>query len=197
MPFILLLAVLELAKGQGSKVMQLGADNFEHRTQAATGQTTGTWLVHFKWSDCQPCQHVSNAMALYDIGEAQYPLIMAEVDAEKAPSLVKRFGITTTPAVLLFRDRKMYWSPDTAAGASEAEVLDSLVQFAQQPQGVAQPEEVPGESSQLAALLDSLKAEIEAALTNEPVKVALAGAAALGVGVAAVVMLTCTRQKQD
>ena len=100
---LLLLPLLALA--QRRRV--LTDSNFEHVTQAATGQTTGIWFVNF----CSPT--AKNCKALVPLWEElgremlQRQLFVTTVDVHASPLLAQRFAITSLPTLLLFRDRKV------------------------------------------------------------------------------------------
>uniref|UniRef100_A0A383W5L7 Thioredoxin domain-containing protein n=1 Tax=Tetradesmus obliquus TaxID=3088 RepID=A0A383W5L7_TETOB len=92
------------------EVVSLSDSTFEHQTQAAAGQTTGHWCVLFTNSSLaeDPWQ-VAAEDAWHTLAEdADKSVIMAKVDVASSRAVAKRFGISSTPAVLLFRDRGMY-----------------------------------------------------------------------------------------
>ena len=61
MSFRAVVAVLSLlvALAHASHVVDLTSDSFEHLTQAATGATTGDWLVEFYAPWCGHCKHLA------------------------------------------------------------------------------------------------------------------------------------------
>lgn len=85
-------------------------DNFEHTTQAATGQTTGVWFVSFCSPSARACKELAGPWEELgrELLQAQPPAFLSVVDPHASPALAKRFGIATLPTLLLFRDRKMY-----------------------------------------------------------------------------------------
>ena len=96
-------------------VVQLNEQNFEHLTQAATGATSGDWLVKFCKDSVPRCARVEAtwsrlALQLTASREAKgLPRInVAMVDTNESPWLAKRFGITSVPVVLLFKGGVMY-----------------------------------------------------------------------------------------
>lgn len=106
-------SVTELAFG--ARVVSLDEKNFEHLTQAATGATSGDWLVKFCKSSVPRCARVEStwaklAVQLAASREAQgLPRInVAAVDTSESAWLTKRFGITSVPVVLLFKGGVMY-----------------------------------------------------------------------------------------
>jgi len=106
-------AVPELAFG--AQVTQLNERNFEHLTQAATGATSGDWLVKFCKPSVSRCTRVEStwekvAVQLAASREAKgLPRInVAAVDTSESAWLTKRFSITSVPVVLLFKGGVMY-----------------------------------------------------------------------------------------
>jgi len=99
----------------GAQVVILHEQNFEHLTQAATGATSGDWLVKFCKDSVPRCARVEAtwsklAVQLAASREAKgLPRInVASVDTSESTWLAKRFGITTVPVVLLFKGGVMY-----------------------------------------------------------------------------------------
>mgnify|MGYP002883313905 CR=1 FL=1 len=99
----------------GAEVVDLDEQNFEHLTQAATGATSGDWLVLFCKPSVSRCAKVSEnwsrvALQLATTREAKgLPRInVARVDTSEKSWLPKRFGITSVPVVLLFKGGVMY-----------------------------------------------------------------------------------------
>lgn len=102
---LVLAACLLLPGTWAQRRQQLTDDTFEHITQASTGQTTGVWLVNF----CSPKACKDLAPAWEELGKdlLQQQLFVTSVDVHSNPQLRTRFGITTLPTILLFRDRKV------------------------------------------------------------------------------------------
>ncbi|KAJ0398962.1 hypothetical protein P43SY_008188 [Pythium insidiosum] len=106
---VLIAAVLcsPAAAASESNVIVLTTENFEHLTQAATGATTGDWLVEFyaPW-----CGHCKKLVPTYEqvADELKGVVNVAKVDATENPELGKRFGIRGYPTILLFRQGKMF-----------------------------------------------------------------------------------------
>ncbi|KAL1510340.1 hypothetical protein AB1Y20_006656 [Prymnesium parvum] len=99
----------------GAQVVTLNEQNFEHLTQAATGATSGDWLVKFCKESERRCGRVEAtwarlAVQLAASREAKgLPRInVAVVDTKESPWLAKRFGISNVPVVLLFKGGVMY-----------------------------------------------------------------------------------------
>ena len=96
-------------------VVDLDEQNFEHLTQAATGATSGDWLVLFCKESVPRCAKVQQnwqrvAVTLAASREAKgLPRInVAQVDTSQSSWLRKRFGIQSVPVVLLFKGGVMY-----------------------------------------------------------------------------------------
>jgi len=99
----------------GATVVELDEKNFEHLTQAATGATSGDWLVLFCKDSVPRCQKVTQnwqrvAVTLAASREAKgLPRInVAQVDTSASSWLRKRFDIQSVPVVLLFKGGVMY-----------------------------------------------------------------------------------------
>jgi len=85
----------------------LNDDNFEHLTQAASGATTGDWLVFFCEShldSCQKLQPVFETTASKLTGKRN----VAFVDISSNPSLTERFNIGKSLTILFLRLGKVY-----------------------------------------------------------------------------------------
>ncbi|GAB4816849.1 hypothetical protein N2152v2_003895 [Parachlorella kessleri] len=93
---------------------QLTDDSFEAVTQAATGQTTGVWVVKFCSDTHQVCRDVKGGWDRLATELLDQQIFLAEVDTDKSPQLTKRFHIRKHPTILLFRNQKMYVFPATA-----------------------------------------------------------------------------------
>ncbi len=103
---LLLVAVLGLVAAE-TDIITLDGSNFEHLTQAATGATTGDWLIKFYAPWCGHCKHMQPeyekaATALK--GEVN----VAEVDVTKDRSLGSRFDVTGFPTLLFMSKGKIY-----------------------------------------------------------------------------------------
>jgi len=127
--------LLALASGQEereAKVHELDEENFERLTQAATGATTGPWLVAFCNSvdyECRRLKRLMPKVASTLVNESEerdrVAANVAIVDVEESPWLAKRFGLSQVPAVLFFQLGVMYYYQSSSFTA------EKLVTFAQ------------------------------------------------------------------
>ncbi|KAH7476189.1 hypothetical protein PRIC1_000199 [Phytophthora ramorum] len=102
---VALLALLQLATA--SNVVVLSTSDFEHKTQAGSGATTGDWLVEFyaPW-----CGHCKKLEPIYETvaNDLKGEVNVAKVDVTANSELGKRFGIRGFPTVLHFSHGKSY-----------------------------------------------------------------------------------------
>lgn len=103
---VLLLVAVTYAR---PPVIKLESQNFEAYTQASTGQTTGVWFVLFTSSHEPSLQHLSQSWEDYGASQLAEPqqVIHGVVDVADEPDLADRFGISSLPTFLLFRNRKV------------------------------------------------------------------------------------------
>jgi thiol-disulfide isomerase/thioredoxin len=100
--------VSKFRKTQDPIVKELNDETFEHLTQAATGATTGDWLVMFYKNTCITSQRLQ---ALWEAvgAELKGRINVARVDKSGAGAATgRRFEVKDTPAFVLFRHGKMY-----------------------------------------------------------------------------------------
>mmetsp|Transcript_20798 Transcript_20798/g.37225 ORF Transcript_20798/g.37225 Transcript_20798/m.37225 type:complete len:201 (+) Transcript_20798:160-762(+) len=119
-------------------IIPLHDDNFEHITQAATGQTTGHWLVLFRNSQSTRAENAAFAVA--ENTDKQY--IVAQVMAESNPKLMARFKDLHIPSFVYFRYQRMYIYNFTESSNSH-----SLREFAEVGWEDVQSQEVPPDGS--------------------------------------------------
>eukprot|EP00092_Neocalanus_flemingeri_P095662 GFUD01121711.1.p1 GENE.GFUD01121711.1~~GFUD01121711.1.p1 ORF type:complete len:330 (-),score=111.08 GFUD01121711.1:332-1321(-) len=91
-------------------VQDLDDSSFEHLTQAASGATTGDWLVMFFTPSCQLCHRLTAALetvACKHRGRTNVARINKETSGEKTG---RRFelGLEDKPDFILFRHGSMY-----------------------------------------------------------------------------------------
>ncbi|KAG7168363.1 uncharacterized protein LOC121867210 [Homarus americanus] len=105
-----------------SAVHHLSDVNFEHLTQAASGATTGDWLVMFTRADCDSCtklQATIEAVAAKMRNQKNVAVVNRDTDGGQT---TRRFGVKTFPSFLLFRQGRLYRYnlPGVDAGALTA-----------------------------------------------------------------------------
>lgn len=66
----------------------------------------GTWLVDFSAAWCAPCRQLTPLLAQL-AGELRGSLSIGAVDCEEQNQLSQRFGVTSMPTMLLFRDGRV------------------------------------------------------------------------------------------
>lgn len=93
--------LMHLTENEEPVVKELTDATFEHLTQAATGATTGDWLVFFYSQKCVECQRLN---ALWEGVGASLKLRMntARVNVEQGGvDTGKRFGVEKAPEFIL------------------------------------------------------------------------------------------------
>eukprot|EP00798_Chlamydomonas_sp_ICE-L_P024855 gene24855-10515_t len=104
----LLLAACSSASSFPTDVVLLTDADFEHATQASTGQTTGIWCILFvERSD----PNYASAHAMWELlaSDEEKEVIYAEVDMDVNLELAWRFGQSAPwPKAILLRDRVMF-----------------------------------------------------------------------------------------
>lgn len=102
-------------------VKELTDTTFEHLTQAATGATTGDWLVLFYTDDCEKCRDLEatlETVACKHRGRINVARVNKQTHGEKTG---RRFelGLESTPQFIFFRLGRMYrYSLDKMDAAS-------------------------------------------------------------------------------
>jgi hypothetical protein len=86
-----------------SDIIELTEANFEHETQASTGQTTGKWFVLFSVSSFQDTV-LEDLMA----SNLKEDILLAKVNAVEQEHVALRFGIRFYPTFLFFANQRMY-----------------------------------------------------------------------------------------
>lgn len=88
-------------------VKALDDESFEHLTQAATGATTGNWLVLFHTDKCVKPDAATGVLEGLS-SKVKGTTNVAKVDIDRSPGLAERFAIKECPTVFFFRLGKMY-----------------------------------------------------------------------------------------
>jgi hypothetical protein len=92
-------------------MIQLTDENFEHLTQASSGQTTGKWFVNFSSPKCPHCVKlypVWNELAEQMKSDPESSVLIGIVDISQNPKLVNRFQIKSMPTLYFFANGGMY-----------------------------------------------------------------------------------------
>ncbi|GBG31419.1 Protein disulfide-isomerase [Hondaea fermentalgiana] len=180
----LALCVLFVApNGAEGRVIELGEENFEHLTQAATGATTGDWFVKFYAPWCGHCKRMASAWQI--LGEELLGEInVAEVNAENNKALARRFEIKGFPTLLYFHQGTMYKFRGRRDVETMAEFARYIAEHRTGPEDV-EGVPVPAEASFLAPNA-AVYEHMITTLRDEPLKAALAALAGVLVGAGAV-----------
>lgn len=103
-------ALKRLNKIKDNISIELTDDNFEHLTQAATGATTGDWLVYFYDPSCANCSYFNPTYRMLAklVRDEQIGVNIAKIDASKNPETTARFRVNSFPTVLYFHQGKYY-----------------------------------------------------------------------------------------
>lgn len=94
-----------------SDVIQLTRDNFEHETQAASGATTGDWLVKFyaPWcGHCKKLEPVFEEVASRLKEDSENYVNVARVDCHAHRDIGTRFGIQGFPTIKMISKGRVY-----------------------------------------------------------------------------------------
>jgi len=151
--FVSILVWMNNAVANG-EVVELTDDNFEHQTQASTGQTTGKWFVKFYAPWCGHC--VSLAPTWEDLAAKvaeENPadgIVIAKVDVTQNSDIAKRFQIQGFPTLKYLADRKMY----KYSGGRNLDELHAFVTDGYKETGVL--EDIPAPPSWLQMKLKAL-----------------------------------------
>jgi hypothetical protein len=100
---------------QDGSVVLLTDANFEHETQASTGQTTGSWLVAFYDKDLMAASPAVPAEYW-----SEHHIVLGAVKASDAPETIERFEIDHLPAILFLHEKKVYPYPEDRLAAAAA-----------------------------------------------------------------------------
>lgn len=152
---------------EGSDVVVLTTDNFEHLTQASTGATTGDWFVEFYAPWCGHCKRLTPTWDKV-AAELKGKVNIAKVDVTQNQKLGSRFGVRGFPTLIFFHNGQLY-------RYSGQRTKEDLVQFATEKyktvQGIPIPEpptffdEI---SSTVTGLLKGAQADFKAGKYTSP-----------------------------
>jgi len=140
--FVLLLLLMLLTLSHNfqfvsAKVIELTDDDFEGRTQAASGGTSGDHFIKFYAPWCGFCQRL--APVWDDLGDLLAgEIVVAKVNVDENTQLSGRFGIKSLPTLIFIRQGKMY-------RYSGQRTIESLEEFAKGGYAKENAENVPGE----------------------------------------------------
>lgn len=113
-----------LAPGEGEHVVQLTDRSFDDITGASTGGR-GEWFVEFYAKWCGHCKALAPVWAKVAEDLVAHNVNVASVDASENQELAERFGISAYPAVLFFKDQRVY-----VYGGNADRTRERLVTFA-------------------------------------------------------------------
>ncbi|CAL1542576.1 unnamed protein product [Lymnaea stagnalis] len=161
----------------------LDDSSFEHLTQAATGATTGDWLVAFYKDSCDAILPVMESLGV----RVRNKINVAKVDVTVSPLLVERFQITNCPEVIFFKQGRMYrYDFPTLEVPSLKSFVDGFYKN-------VKAEGVPIPKSKFDYLTEHIADQIKQQLEGENGTIILAGAAGAGVFFLLFTFLCCCR----
>lgn len=88
-------------------VRELTDGTFEHDTQAATGATTGDWVVEFYSETCAMCADVDPIFESV-AGSLEQRVMFAKMNVDSNPLTAQRFAVDRELLILMFSKGKMY-----------------------------------------------------------------------------------------
>lgn len=157
----------EAASEGPSEVVTLTDADFEHKTQAATGGTTGDWFIEFYAPWCGHCKQLtphweSLARQLKGV------VVVAKVDATENSGLAKRFAVKGFPTLVMLRKGSLHAYDD-------ARDTDTMAAFARdvhsgKRDGLGKP--IPGPMTfvdELASLLREVPSQLKLMWEKLPV----------------------------
>lgn len=122
------LSLCHCASAETGDVVYLTQENFERLTQAATGATTGVWLVGFVNNGAHGTRFMRQLQklraALFDEAEVRVPVNVGIVDLAESPTLGTRFHVVQSTEVRVFDNGRMFYY-------NGRDDLDQLLKFAQ------------------------------------------------------------------
>lgn len=69
---------------------------------------TGKVLIDFRTSHCKSCQKVGMILEEISREASDSDIIVGSVNIDEQPELVKKFGITSVPAVVVMRNGRLF-----------------------------------------------------------------------------------------
>ncbi len=108
-----LVASLITLAGASSQFRTLHDHNFEHDSQAFSGQTTGDWVILFNGNNCKKCKDAKEGIITArqyieeDRPEIQ-GIVYGECNLDTSTAVRKRFQIKKTPTISIFSRGKIY-----------------------------------------------------------------------------------------
>lgn len=144
-------------------VVELDHDNFEHLTQASTGQTTGKWFVKFYAPWCGHCKSLAPTWerlattVASEHGDAGIVIAKADLSDPRNKELAQRFGIDGFPTLLFFADGKMHKYFGGRAFEPLLEYVTGGYRQASEPAALAVPPPPSPWKARLARLKNDLK----------------------------------------
>lgn len=116
------------ASATNEVVIKLTDANFEHATQASTGQTTGKWFVNFHSPTCGHCQNLApiwtSLAEELKMDHSDSGVLVGSVDVQENPILAERFDIKGLPTLLYFAEESMFMYP-----VGRERSVDELITF--------------------------------------------------------------------
>ncbi|XP_060078271.1 uncharacterized protein LOC132557762 [Ylistrum balloti] len=91
-------------EAQQVAIKSLNDNSFEHLTQAATGATTGDWLIIFYRPSCDGYLSAIEGAGV----KLRHKMNVAKINVDESPRLEKRFKIKDCPTTYFFRLGRMY-----------------------------------------------------------------------------------------
>jgi hypothetical protein len=115
-------------------IVELNDNNFEHLTQASTGQTTGSWLLYF-YSENDKSK-MTGKMPAASILQEEYHTTVAVLNVltkekkKKASNTFRRFEMKRIPAFVYLHKGKIYDVPKTVGYGYD---WNDIIKFIQNP----------------------------------------------------------------
>lgn len=101
------------------KAIELSSQSFDH----ALASTSQPVLVDFHAEWCGPCRMMGPVIEQV-AGEQQGKAVVAKVNVDDAPDLAQRYGISSIPTLIVFKDAQPV---ATVRGAQSKSAIESLI----------------------------------------------------------------------